>query len=496
MLDALNGESNDAPNPSPSHEAPCPPLWLVLLTTAMAGGMGWGIRGQYGHETGAMIPGVLVALTLVFLFCPHATSLHAARAVALTTVAFGFGGSMTYGQTLGLSQDQELVGNLAAFRWGMLGTFIKGGAWIGLAGAFLGMGLSGKRYRPVEMLLILAGMIALLVIGIALINQPFDPANRVLPPVYFSDAWHWEPDNLEMEPRFEKWGGLLLALVGLIVYVGGTKKDRLAENMAMTGFLAGGFGFSIGQCVQASHAWHPEWYQGEIIEAITRHFNWWNMMETTFGLILGFGLGLGLWLNRRLIAAGNVDREVRLAPDMELLLVLVHAGAILAWNLRSTPGFDAVADLAVTMGVIPLVCIVGGRYWPYMLTLPLVTLPIAGKTLHAMCYGENPAFTLGEGWTVFLIVPMVITLAAAFYYAYRGQRGQTGRPFTRQSLILCTWLYFALNFAFFNFPWPWEDATSRSPNNWIFFVCAVTLTVTALVYGRRTETRPPAPSRQ
>ena len=35
-----------------------------ILLTAMAGAMGWGIRGQYGHETGAMIAGVLVSLVL------------------------------------------------------------------------------------------------------------------------------------------------------------------------------------------------------------------------------------------------------------------------------------------------------------------------------------------------------------------------------------------------------------------------------------------------
>ena len=38
------------------------PLAKAMLLTAMAGGMGWGIRGQYGHETGAMIAGVLVAV--------------------------------------------------------------------------------------------------------------------------------------------------------------------------------------------------------------------------------------------------------------------------------------------------------------------------------------------------------------------------------------------------------------------------------------------------
>ena len=88
-----------------------------MLFTALAGGMGWGIRGQYGHETGAMLAGLLVALVLIYLFGYHLSSLSAARVVALATVAIGFGGSMTYGQTLGLTQDAPLIGNMAALRW-------------------------------------------------------------------------------------------------------------------------------------------------------------------------------------------------------------------------------------------------------------------------------------------------------------------------------------------------------------------------------------------
>ena len=59
-----------------------PSLWIALVSAAAAGAMGWGIRGQYGHETGAMMAGVLVGLVVVHLFCPRALSLTAARAVA------------------------------------------------------------------------------------------------------------------------------------------------------------------------------------------------------------------------------------------------------------------------------------------------------------------------------------------------------------------------------------------------------------------------------
>ena len=190
-----------------------------MLFTALAGGMGWGIRGQYGHETGAMLAGLLVALVLVYLFGYHLSSLSAARAVAQATVAIGFGGSMTYGQTLGLTQDAPLIGNIAALRWGLLGTFIKGSIWIGYFGLFLGLGLGGKKYTMIEMALALIVAIFLLYLGIYVLNEPFDPASKKLPSIYFSDYWHWEPGET-LKPRREQWGGLLFALGWLIAYTG------------------------------------------------------------------------------------------------------------------------------------------------------------------------------------------------------------------------------------------------------------------------------------
>ncbi len=143
---------------------------IAAMLTAMAAGMGWGIRGQYGHESGAMIAGTLASLTLVMLFVPQAPSLAAARAAAMMTVAIGIGGTMTYGQTVGLTHDPSMVGNWEALTWGMFGLSIKGGIWIGFGGVFLGMGLGGKRYSPLEMVLLLLALIGLLYVGLWLIN--------------------------------------------------------------------------------------------------------------------------------------------------------------------------------------------------------------------------------------------------------------------------------------------------------------------------------------
>jgi len=169
------------------------PCWQAITFAALAGGLGWGIRGQYGHETGAMIAGLLVSLVITRLFCAGAEAASVARAVAWGTVAIGFGGSMTYGQTVGLTHDLPLVGNWAALRWGLLGLGIKGGLWVGFAGAFLGMGLGGGAYPVGRLALLWLGVLGCCALGIWWFNEPFDPANHVLPRIYFSDDWYWEP---------------------------------------------------------------------------------------------------------------------------------------------------------------------------------------------------------------------------------------------------------------------------------------------------------------
>jgi hypothetical protein len=458
--------------------ADTPPLWLAMLLTAMAGGMGWGIRGQYGHETGAMIAGLLVGLVIAFLFCPGASSLVAARVVALTAVGISFGGAQTYGQTLGLSQDAAI--RETTYWWGLLGTFIKGGVWIGLAGGFLGMGLGGKRYRPLEMMTLMFAMIGLLFVGNHLLNQPFSPPE--LPRIYFSDFWG--KDNPNWKPRPESWGGFWFALIGLIVYTGLVKRDRVAATMGLIGIPSGGFGFSIGQSIQAHRAWN------EPFLPFDQYMNWWNMMEITFGLIMGGGLALGVYLNRRHIRFATKDEPPDITPGIEWSLLVMHPLAVAAWTFLSMRLFDRVADIALTMGMIPLIGIVGGRYWPYLVSFPILALPIAGKTLKEMSYDTN-MFPVPIGWIYFLIIPMAIMIVAGFYFANRSRRGQTGRSFTRWALLLAAWFYFTLNFAFFQYPWPWKPPTTRTPSALIFAVIAISLTLAALLY-RREQQKPAA----
>ena len=470
-----------------------PSLWLTLLLTAVAGGMGWGIRGQYGHETGAMIAGVLVASVIGLLFCRGQSSLFAARMVALTAVGISFGGSMTYGQTVGLTHDADLHGNWASLRWGMLGLFVIGGIWVGFAGVLMGVGLGGKRYRPLEMLLLFLALMGLYFLGLYLLNEPFDPAARRLPRIYFSGDWYWQPDKADLVPRRECWGGLLLALAGLWAYVAFWKGDAIARNMGLFGFVFGGIGFPAGQSLQAYHSWNVADFRQGWFSGIEPYMNWWNTMETTFGAILGLGLGLGVWLHRKQLPKRTAD-HVELTPAVESILLAGHVAVIAAWNFISFAALDHVADHALTMGLLPLALIVGGRYSPYLMSLPVVALPICGKTLRELSY-EHDLIPQAYGWLFLFALPMTILLVAAIVLARQGQReengerGANGQSFSRWSLLLASWTYYALNFAFFRFPWPWESPTSRTPSAIIFGVCLLLLTLACVGYRSKSELR-------
>ncbi len=460
------------------------PFWQPTLLAALAGGMGWGIRGQYGHETGAMIAGLLVSLVLVFLLCPQAPLLSVARAVAFGTIAMGVGGSMTYGQTIGLTQNAALVGNWEAWRWGMLGLGIKGAIWIGFAGLFLGMGLGGVRYTWRDMAGVMAGVFGLYILGCWLINSPFDPTSRVLPRVYFSASWHWQPEaGPELKPRPEVWGGLLFALLGVWAWAGWIRRDRLARRLTLWGML-GGLGFPMGQCLQSFHAWNPEVFKTGIWTRLDPLMNWWNWMETSFGLVMGACLGLGLWLNRSWIAPMDEPAGSPLRSGVEWVLAGIHVTLLVVSEFTEVRWADALYDPGIIIALIPLIAVAGGRWWPFLVALPITLVPIAGKTIRSVGY-ESAALNPVAAWVLCGILPIMVTTVVALWFAGQIGRGLRSREYARWTLLLNAWLYFALNYVFFRFPWPWETWTARTLNALAFTVCVIGVTLACLAIGRR-----------
>ena len=431
-------------------------LVFSCVLAALAGGMGWGIRGQYGHETGAMIFGILVGFVIVLFHLPVAGSLQAARVIALFTIAIGFGGSMTYGQTVGLTMDTGVHGNIAdphfnpvAFRWGMLGLAIKGGLWIGFGGLFLGLGLGGKNYRPAEMFALGLLLLGLFFAGCWLINTPFDPDAKKLPFLYFSDHWQWEAaDNVK--PRREVWGGMLCSLAFMAFYVRLWKKDRLAWHLCLWGMIAG-LGFPLGQSFQAAANWDSTSFQNSWWHV---GINTWNLMEVTFGMFAGGSLALGVWLNRQRIVQHSPPVAVSLSPAVDGWLIGSYIYLLmLGWYFENS-AFVMIQQYGVLMGLLPMTTVIGGRLSPFLYVFPVVGVSIIVKTYLARF--RNADFSSTSAGLLFLVsIPLAILIWLAFALAAKSSSGMRARQFAAIGLPVTAALYFWLNFTFLSFPWGW-----------------------------------------
>ena len=245
-----------------------------------------------------MIAGVLVSLVVVTALRPQASAAWAMRAVALGTIGVGFGGAMTYGQTIGLTQDAALVGNWAALRWGLLGLAIKGGIWIGFLGVLLGMGLSDVRYRSRELLLLMLALVGVALIGIWLLNEPYEPGGRSAAATVLLrqiGTGAPTPPTCSLDARS---GAACCSASGPWARTRGSFVAIAWPGACWAGAHWGARSdFSLGQCVQAYHAWNPDVFARAPWSALDPHVNWWNTMETTFGAIMGATVAFGAWRN-------------------------------------------------------------------------------------------------------------------------------------------------------------------------------------------------------
>jgi hypothetical protein len=466
------------------------PLFAAVLT-GLAGGMGWGIRGQYGHETGAMIAGMFVASVVVLWFVPHWNWANAARAIALATVAMGVGGSETYAQSIGLTQDANLIGHDAAWRWGMLGLALKGGVWIGFCGLFLGMGLGGIRYRPREALIGVGVMLALYWLGVRCLNQPFDPAHQILPRIYFSADWHWLP-GASLKPRREIWAGLWAALIGAWLWVGWRRGDGLACRLAMWGVAGGAIGFPLGQTLQSYHAWHPELFRDGIWKTLDPSMNWWNWMETTFGTVMGAALGLGVWLHRSLIRETPLTESGSQSANprefLPRILLMVHVVLLTLSEFGSNPTLSGNYDHGLNLLWLPLVLVLWSSRCAVAMILPVTLIPIAGKTFVQLAHQEHDV-TVGFGLIAYIALPLLsIGWLAQRLSSQDRLAGTAAAPAAWALLGMGGWIWW-LNVEFFHRPWPWAPWTYRTPNLLYFTLALAAMTALAVARIRTSPRR-------
>lgn len=444
--------------------------------------MGWGIRGQYGHETGAMIPGLLLGLVFAILFQSNGSLNRAFFSIAWITLGISLGGSMTYGQTIGLTQNPPLLGNSQAWAWGMLGLAIKGGLWIGFAGLFWGLSVA-KKPKPLEMVGIAFFLPVAFSLGCLWFHEPFQPELKKLPWIYFSADWRWGLEG-DIKPRREVWGGLVLAFVGLCIWNLAVRRTPLPVQLGLWGLLGGAVGFPLGQCLQAYHAWHKADFAVGFWAQWDPFINWWNTMETTFGGVMGAILGLGAWVHQKSIVSSQNGNLQQPDPHWSLSLgewgLLGLHGVLLVWmEFGESRQVDWWYAHGVGMVLLPILALAAGTWSPYLISLPFVCLVIAGKTLVEMVYKKKEWDPM-VGWLDLLVLPVSFALIWAIALK-RGSPDQGVSIKLRATLISQVWLYFYLNFVFFQFPYPWREWTGRTLHGLVYLGCALGLTLWAIL---------------
>ncbi len=312
--------------------------WKAVVVGALVMGMGWGIHGAYGNNTGALLPGALFGLAIAVCSGREDWYRRAAVIGMVGALAWGMAGLSRHGLRLGETLDPTPSNSFA----GYAALFLVGGIWGGLGGGIFGLALTQSRSLLNQIILPLLSIQVLWYtlkwtgingLGDALVGENswlsgsgwlqalaafvvaiicFASAPRLRPAcwlILILCAGWWIgmivlPGllGLRLEPRIDPdgndaWAGLLGVLAALVVYLF-VSGNRAARMLVYYGLIAGALGLVLGGFVQmmGRAGWGPI---GKM--EILHGANSFIVMQMVFGTVAGLGVALGV---RRLIQNG------------------------------------------------------------------------------------------------------------------------------------------------------------------------------------------------
>ena len=324
---------------------------IILAGLAMS--VGWGFRGDYGHEAGAMVPGALLGLAVCIGSGRADWWRRAAIMGACGAIGWAFGGQMSYGRIIGYTAGSSMLD----VSYGYACLFLIGGLWAGIGSAILAMSVTQSRSyleqfaRPLVVLglawflLALTGVAgrladrwslhdtdwvgALSALGVSGACAVLFPRDRGACAMITVMAVGWWAGYLVLvgllglhmtPPRSDNWAGCIGLLAALLAYLF-RRRDRVAVTLAGWGFLIGGVGFVAGDFLNMLG--RAQWGPIGRYEAL-HGLDYWKWMEQSFGLIMGLGVGaMALRRVRTSLTVSPEDSSGRRLHIVSLLLLLV-----------------------------------------------------------------------------------------------------------------------------------------------------------------------------
>lgn len=234
---------------------------LRSVFVALAVGLGWAIRGDFGHLIGAMYPGAALGLGFAYVSGQRRLFRWMPVVATLTGLGIGAGGYTSYGLLHGYAQSDTVLN----YGYGFFALFMQGGVWGVFAGAAVGLLLERTEPRAIDW----AGAVATVFLT-GIVFQFL--VTTVI-------GFHVNP------PRSDASVGYVGGAMGLFAWLVMTKK-RCAFKGALFGFLGFGLGMSLGRLL------------GNLANVAQEPFgftiNTWNVMEMSVGLIGGFIFTFGM----------------------------------------------------------------------------------------------------------------------------------------------------------------------------------------------------------
>ncbi len=225
----------------------------MIWITALILGLGWSVRGHFGHEWGASWAGAMATLAVLATARNESWAQRAPALVALGAIGWAVAGMASYGIIVGYCRGIHF-GNVL-YGYSMLA--VVGGLYGFIGGGLFGLGLETSDEKSPDW----PKLITEMMVGGLLFWGLF----------IYQLEWFMTP------PRSEMWAGAMGASLALSWYLwrhGFRKALRVAGYTA----LGAGFGFAFGNFIQTFGATTGSGY------------NWWNVMEFTLGFCGGLGL--------------------------------------------------------------------------------------------------------------------------------------------------------------------------------------------------------------
>jgi hypothetical protein len=347
------------------------PVFRTILLCALSLSIGWGIRGNFGHEYGAMIPGALTAIAAVLMSERADWWRRVSYFAMFGAIGWSFGGSISYMWVIGYTHS----GHLPSQVYGFACLFVIGFLWGALGGAGTALPACLDREK-------LIGLFPpmLTVFGIWLIKYYANPLlaptgegdNRHENPLYWYDAswvaallalvaglifaavrrridlgtslvlhlaigW-WVAfllmvfmvDVLGIEfrmtpPRGDNWAGAVGMTAGMFIWC--LRRDLLpVAHASLVAGVVGGFGFATAAFLKLVEMRYLPPLLSSWFGESAWQTNWHSILEQSYGFINGIGIALAmLFLARRLPSTTDEPRTGRwtevFAVGFVLLLV-------------------------------------------------------------------------------------------------------------------------------------------------------------------------------